>query len=344
MMQAPYLITETLLTSRCPVRPEFGHKGTFGRVLLCCGTPGMGGAACMAASSALRSGAGLVYVLTDKEILAPLMTLCPEALGLVFPETGRGASPFLAEKAETPAPSASSEEESTVRPKVGRSEGPLFRNGQLVTGTSAFARWFAEQLTGKDACLIGPGIPPDSEKLGVMLRIAAEHAPHLVLDAGALTRLSHDGEAMEAVSRRASRGLQPAVLTPHIGEFGRLLPGYTRDDMRRAGAWAEEKKVTLVLKSHETNIFTSDGKWYSNAVSNSGLAKGGSGDVLAGLLTGLLAQGMTEEDAAVCAVGIHSLAGRLCAKEHGRRAMLPSMLPGYYDTCFTMLKWEEGMD
>ena len=79
-------------------------------------------------------------------------------------------------------------------------------------------------------------------------------------------------------------------------------------------------------------------------MSNIGLAKGGSGDVLAGLLTGLLAQGMTEEDSAVCAVGIHSLAGRLCAKEHGRRAMLPSMLPGYYDTCFTMLKWEEGMD
>ena len=114
--------------------------------------------------------------------------------------------------------------------------------------------------------------------------------------------------------------------------------------MRRASAWAEEMNVTLVLKSHETNVFTSDGKWYSNSVSNTGLAKGGSGDVLAGLLTGFLAQGMPEETSSVSAVGIHSLAGRLCAAEHGRRAMLPTMLWNYYDKCFTMLKWEEGME
>ncbi|MBO4747238.1 MAG: hypothetical protein J5607_04190 [Clostridiales bacterium] len=73
------------------------------------------------------------------------------------------------------------------------------------------------------------------------------------------------------------------------------------------------------------------------------MAKGGSGDVLAGLLTGLLAQGMSEEDASICAVGIHSMAGELCAADHGRRAMLPTMLWDYYETCFKELKWEEGM-
>ena len=266
------------------------------------------------------------------------MSLCPEALGLAFPEKGKGASPELSADA--------GREE---RPRVGKSEGPLFRNGEFVNGnitigTAAFAKWFTEQLTGKDACLIGPGIPPDSAKLGIMIRIAAENAPRLVLDAGALSRLAIDPEALQAVSSRRGRGLAPAVLTPHIGEFSRIVPNYKRGDMRGASAFAEEKALTLVLKSHETNIFTADGKWYSNSVSNSGLAKGGSGDVLAGLLTGLLAQGMTEEDAAVCAVGIHSLAGRLCAAEHGRRAMLPTMLPDYYEKCFKILKWEEGME
>ncbi|MBO4473349.1 MAG: NAD(P)H-hydrate dehydratase [Clostridiales bacterium] len=334
MMQAPYLITETLLTGKCPARPAFGHKGTFGRTLICAGTPGMGGAAYMAASSALRSGTGLVYVLTEQELLTPLMTLCPEALGLAFPVKGKGASPEL----------VASSEGSVSRPVAGKGNGPLIRNGNLVAGTAPFAKWFTRQLSEKDAVLIGPGIPPESERLGIMIRIAAEHAPHLVLDAGALSRLAADTETMQVVSLRPSRGLAPAILTPHIGEFSRFVPNYKKGDMRRPGTWAEENGFTLVLKSHETNIFTSDGKWYSNSVSNTGLAKGGSGDVLAGLLTGLLAQGMPEEEASVCAVGIHSLAGQLCAKEHGRRAMLPTMLWDYYDKCFAMLKWEEGME
>ena len=334
MMQAPFLITETLLAGKCPARPDFGHKGTFGRALICAGSPGMGGAAYMAASSALRSGVGLVYVLTEQELLSPLMTLCPEALGLTFPVKGRGASPEL----------LASSDASSSRPVSGKGTGPLFRNGNLVAGAAPFAKWFARQLSEKDAVLIGPGIPPESERLGIMIRIAAEHAQHLVLDAGALSLLAEDSEAMKIVSLRTSRGLPPAVLTPHIGEFTRLLPGFKKGDMRRASAWAEEMNVTLVLKSHETNVFTSDGKWYSNSVSNTGLAKGGSGDVLAGLLTGFLAQGMPEETSSVSAVGIHSLAGRLCAAEHGRRAMLPTMLWNYYDKCFTMLKWEEGME
>ena len=327
MMQTPFLISKEMLSSKCPARPEFGHKGTFGRALICAGSQGMGGAAYMAAASALRSGAGLVYILTEEELLSPLLTMCPEALGLFFPGKMYGSGAELA-----------------ASPKA---KGPLLANGQRVMGTSPFAQWFAEQLTGKEACLIGPGIPPSSKKLNMMIRIAAEHAPHLILDAGALTCLAQDPEALSIVSKRTSHGLAPAVLTPHIGEFLRFAPvpkGKKGAEMRVASAFAEENKVVLVLKSHETNIFTPDGKWYSNPVENSGLAKGGSGDVLAGLLTGLLSQGMTEEDASLCAVGIHSLAGRMCAEEHGKRAMLLTMLWNYYDKCFMELKWEEGTE
>ena len=318
-MQTPYLIDQDLISGKRPARPENGHKGTFGRVLICAGTPGMGGAACMATSSALRSGAGLVYVHTEEELLTPLLIHCPEALGLVYKESQAKAVPAAA----------------VAAPAVMRIP---------VVPAASYEKYFADQIRGKDAVLVGPGIPTDSEKLGYMIRIAAQLAPHLVLDAGALSYMALHNEVMQEVSARISRGLAPAVLTPHIGEFSRLAPEISEGDFEKASAFAVEKGITLVLKSNETHIFTSDGKWYSNPVSNSGLAKGGSGDVLAGLLTGLLAQGMTEEDASICAVGIHSLAGKLCASEHGTRAMLPTMLPGYYGKAFKMLGWEEGME
>lgn len=312
-MQSPFLIDQEMLAGKCPARPSSGHKGTFGRVLICAGTTGMGGAACMAASSALRSGAGLVYVLTEKALVPSLMTVCPEALGLFFEgTTGR------------------------VVPMMGSAPGRFGANG--------FEQFFLEALTDKDACLIGPGIPPSSPELASMIRIAAEKQAHLVLDAGALAFLSKNEDVMNVITSRTSRGLSPAILTPHTGEFARFVPGFTGNEMTGAAAWAIEKGVMLVLKNSETNIFTPDGKWYSNPVSNSGLAKGGSGDILAGLITGLLAQGMTEEDASVCGVGIHSLAGKLCAGDHGVRAMLPTMLPGYYESAFKMLNWEEGME
>ena len=321
-MQTPYLIDQDMISGKCPERPESGHKGTFGRVLICAGTPGMGGACCMAASSALRSGAGLVYVHTAEEILTPLLIHCPEALGLVYKELVNKAVPAAA----APAVATTAVMRLPVMPAA-----------------NSYEKYFSEQIQGKDAVLIGPGIPPESEKLGIMIRIAAQLAPHLVLDAGALSYLALHEDVMQEVSARVSGGLAPAVLTPHAGEFARLAPGIPGGDLEKASAFAVEKGITLVLKSNETHIFTSDGKWYSNPVSNSGLAKGGSGDVLAGLLTGLLAQGMTEEDASICAVGIHSLAGKLCAAEHGTRAMLPTMLPGYYGKVFKTLGWEEGM-
>ena len=319
MLQSPILIDQNLISGKCPARPSAGHKGTFGRVLICAGSVGMGGAACMATSSALRSGAGLVYVLTEKELLSPLLVHCPEALGLFFEEKTPAALPASM-------------------------AAPAVMTIPLAPAKPGFDAFYSEQLYGKDACLIGPGIPTSSDKIDSMLRIAAKEASHLVLDAGALSYLASHEEVMQEISARRSRGLSPAALTPHTGEFARFVPGFTGREIARAGAFAEEKGVILVLKNNETNVFTPDGKWYSNSVSNSGLAKGGSGDVLAGLLTGLLAQGMTEEDASVCAVGIHSLAGQYCAKEHGVRAMLPTMLWQYYDRCFKLLKWEEGME
>ena len=223
----------------------------------------------MAASSALRSGAGLVYVLTAKELIPPLMTLCPEALGLCYEE----------EKGPYAVPASSSMAAPAVaRVSLGDSASATYPGDY---GNSKFDVFFTEKLSGKDACLIGPGIPASSDTLGAMIRIAAGRAPHLVLDAGSLEYLASHDDVMQEVSSRISKGLPPAVLTPHLGEFARFSSGAAGDEKTRASAFAAEKGVVLVLKNSETNIFTSDGKWYSNPVSNSGLAKGGSGGNMA---------------------------------------------------------------
>ena len=93
-MATPIRIDETLLSRLCPARPETGHKGTFGRLLIYAGSTGMGGAAVMAAGSALRSGAGLVYVLTSQDVLTPLLIRCPEALGIPLPQE-KTSSPLV---------------------------------------------------------------------------------------------------------------------------------------------------------------------------------------------------------------------------------------------------------
>ena len=316
-MATPIRIDETLLSNLCPARPETGHKGTFGRLLIYAGSIGMGGAAVMAAGSALRSGAGLVYVLTPEEVLTPLLIRCPEALGIPLPEEKNASSHLVP------------------------MSGGLSR--LMPSAPAEKENWFSPLLSDKQAVLIGPGLRPDRPDVLSNLPVALEKAPHLVLDAGALTVLSAHPEMMDLLKKRREKGLSPAVLTPHLGEFKRLLPTWEEGDFSAAGAFSVEYDVVLVLKSHETNLFTSSGKWYSNPVRNSGLAKGGSGDVLSGLLCGLLSQGMNEEDAAVAAVGIHSLAGKLCREEMGARAMLPTDLWTYFGACFQRLLWEEGI-
>ena len=96
----------------------------------------------------------------------------------------------------------------------------------------------------------------------------------------------------------------------------------------------------VVLKSSTTVIATPDGQVFINDAANSGLAKGGSGDILAGLLTGFLAQGMEPYKAACSAVFIHSVAGEAAAEDLGKRSMLPTDLEFYFRDAFREAGWE----
>ena len=145
-----------------------------------------------------------------------------------------------------------------------------------------------------------------------------------------------DRDALNALAAGKYRGDLPAntILTPHPGEAARLLgltvPEVQADREGAAVSLAEKYHCVAVLKGHHTLVAAPDGTVWRNETGNAGLAKGGSGDILAGLTAGLLAaglkQGRTPEDAAVCAVWLHGAAADRCAKRRSMTAMLPGDL------------------
>ncbi len=176
-------------------------------------------------------------------------------------------------------------------------------------------------IQGKDAVLIGPGMG-DSVKLdGMVTRLLTETEKPVILDADGLNVLSRH---MDVLSFRRGK---ITILTPHDGEFSRLGGDPSSENrLESARSFAEQYGCVLILKGHNTIIALPDGICYVNQTGNSGMAKGGSGDILGGMLLSLLGQGLPAEKAAVCAVFLHGLAGDLAAAEKGEYGMLPTDL------------------
>ena len=128
------------------------------------------------------------------------------------------------------------------------------------------------------------------------------------------------------------------ILTPHDGEFARMGGDLSSGDrLEAARRFAQRYGCILVLKGHRTIVANPEGRCYVNTNGNSGMAKGGSGDVLGGILVSLLAQGMEPEEAARAAVWLHGRAGDLCAEALTEYAMTPSDLIGRLPAVFREL-------
>jgi NAD(P)H-hydrate epimerase len=166
---------------------------------------------------------------------------------------------------------------------------------------------------------VGPGMGLQEETGSVLLQLLKELHQPVVLDADALNLLS-------IVQEGASYLPPESILTPHPKEFERLCGSVTNnfERMERAREKAKEWNCYIVLKTHHTLIACPDGRLWFNSTGNAGMAKAGSGDVLTGLLTGLLAQGYTPEQACILGVYLHGLAGDLAAAQVGQEAMIAS--------------------
>ncbi|HVG58932.1 MAG TPA: NAD(P)H-hydrate dehydratase [Hyalangium sp.] len=188
---------------------------------------------------------------------------------------------------------------------------------------------------GKDALVIGPGIPrgPDTGKLISELLERAD-AP-VVLDADALNAIAGD----LGVLHRAKR---PVILTPHPGEMARLIGRSTKDvqaeRLEVARELAMAHKVTVVLKGARTLISSADGELYVNPTGNPGMATAGSGDVLSGICGAFLAQGFRVPDAIWAAVYAHGLAGDLAAQRRGLVGLVASDIIKELTSVWT--RWE----
>ena len=259
--------------SLLPDRDPWGHKGTFGKILLLCGSLGYTGAAYFAAMGAQRSGAGLTFLGVPESIYAIEAVKLNEPVIFPLPEENGKLSIYAVSEIE-------------------------------------------KRLPDMDAVLVGCGLGQSGGTLSVVKAVLEQAKCPVVLDADGINVLKGHKDILRG---RA----YPTILTPHDGEFLRFGGTIGDDRMASAAYFSREWNSIVLLKGHRTCI--TDGETgYINETGNPGMAVGGSGDVLAGILVSLLGQGIAPLEAAACAAWIHGAAGDLCAEEIGQYGMLPT--------------------
>ncbi len=303
MADAP-LILEAV--PEAPRRSLNGHKGTFGTVIVIGGCATMPGAPALTARAALRSGAGLVKLATDARTLGVSLGFCASVTGLVL-EGGADEMAAAIERADPPQ---------------------------------------------RAVLAVGPGWGVVSERHDAraeLLRRLLAGPRRVVLDADGLNVLAKN-EGLGQCRRTGDATGVDCVMTPHPGEFRRLVaslpaawavaedPTRALDRPRAAAGLARAFRSVVVLKGSATVVSDADGtRVYRNSSGNPALATGGTGDVLTGLIAGLMAQGMSGFDAACLGVWAHGHAADGWAKEHGVAGMLAEVLadrlPGSLGSC-----------
>jgi len=186
----------------------------------------------------------------------------------------------------------------------------------MTDANSSIITKIDDDILKYDSIGIGPGIGTASETRAAIRELVSIYKRPIVLDADALNGLSME---------KKLPALPPgSILTPHPKEFERLL-GESKNDFERIEKALQNAKLincVIVLKGHHTFIATASGKGCFNNTGNAGMATAGSGDVLTGMITGLLAQGYSSEDASILGVHLHGLAGDIATKEFSKEAMI----------------------
>ena len=272
------------LQNRLPVRNPAGHKGSFGRVLLIAGSRGMAGAAILCGRSIFRTGAGMVKIITPDSNREILQTTLPEAM--------------------------------------------VDSYGEMPNLDGA-----RKALSWADVVVAGPGMGQGEDAKALLYQVLAgecgdgrEGERALVLDADALNLIAGSQKLQEAVcSYKKGR----MIMTPHPGEFARLsgltMEEYGRDRKRAVQSLARRFGCVIVGKDAVTLAAApEEGPVFLNLSGNDGMAVAGSGDVLAGVIGGLLAQGLPPYEAACAGVCLHGYGGDAAARARSRYGVMAS--------------------
>ena len=286
-----YLATHDLLTDVMPPRNRRTHKGSYGQIALVCGSHAMGGAAVLAAKAALRSGAGLVRVITPECNREILQIAVPEAVLTCY--------------------------------------DPAHPDFKKLTSV----------IAGCNGAVIGCGFSTSPEAvtlLGTLLESLPIRLDYpVVLDADALNLISENPWMWQ--SSLLTQGISQVIITPHPMEASRLAKisiGEILSDLPAAAQkLASNHSISVVLKDAHTVIASPDGKLWISPYGNAGMAKGGSGDALAGIIGALAVQrrediknGLPLAHIAAAGVVLHGMAGDAAAEHYGEYAMTPSDL------------------
>ncbi|MGL6225707.1 MAG: NAD(P)H-hydrate dehydratase [Thermoguttaceae bacterium] len=262
-------------------RSCWGHKGDYGLTLVIGGSRGMCGAVALASQAALISGAGLVRVAVPDSILNTVAAFAPEIMTVALKEDVRGR---ISLDALTQIAS-------------------LSQSAQVV--------------------ILGPGLGRSIGLTALVARLYREMTVPMIVDADALNALAEYG--MERFKRMNG----PRILTPHPGEFSRLthcplLSEKTEEErfarLNAAQTFARDTNTLVVLKGHQS-VITDGKKLAVNQTGNPGMGTGGSGDVLTGVIGGLISQKMEIFAATVLGTHLHGLAGDLAVQEFGEQSL-----------------------
>lgn len=270
----------------CPSlrRDASSHKGDFGHLLVIAGSRGLSGAAVMAARSAMRIGAGLVTLAVPESMNPIFEQQLIEVMTRPLPETEAGSLSVHA--AET----------------------------------------VLSSLDRYDAALIGPGLSTDEETQALVRELIPRMNLPLILDADGINALAESPEILHERAQTIDTAMNPMLITPHPGEMARLMKKTVAEvQSNRIEATREitnEFGVYTVLKGARSIIAHPNGQIFINSTGNPGMASGGTGDVLAGILGGLIVQGHAPGEAANFGVYLHGLAGDIVAKNIGQHCLM----------------------
>jgi NAD(P)H-hydrate epimerase len=296
------MLEKKTISSFVPSRPTYSHKGTYGHVFVIAGSRGKTGAALMVAKSCMRTGSGLVTVGVPESLMDVFQSRVTEEMTLPLPDRGGGS---LSSKAIEP---------------------------------------ILQFLSRKaDILCIGPGIGVSDETEKVIEAVVKSSLAPIVIDADGINSITNTGVFKNVQT--------PLILTPHPGEMSRLLSkspkgkdpssslaAIEQDRINTALSFARDEGVYLVLKGVPTIVAAPQGKAFMNSTGNAGMATGGAGDVLTGIIASFLGQGLNPLNASTLGVYIHGLAGDIAAAEKGKHSLVASDIIESLPLAFRRLK------
>ena len=276
------LLTRASMRELITPRAADSHKGDYGRVLIVAGSKGKTGAACLSATGALRSGAGLVTVATPASSLNVVASLGSDYMTEPLDEAVNGLDPDEVDR--------------------------------LLD-------------IARDVIAIGPGLGQAEATRAFVKQLVDRATMPLVIDADGLNAFADEPD------RLAGREGRDVIITPHPGEMARLV-GMSTDEVQAsrleiARNFAVGHHLYVVLKGHRTLIATPDERVFINPTGNPGMATGGTGDVLTGMIAAWLAQLLDAEAACKLAVYLHGMAGDLAEADEGDVSMTASDLAAH---------------